>query len=310
MKSLFGKIQSVFKIIIVAFFGFMVFTQYVNAQPANDLCVDAIEVFNGVTAYNNINAGPSTPFPCGFGDGSDVWFEYTATCTGEIIFETCNNGAQPETNYDSVIEGFYTDSCASLDLVMAECNDDDCGSQSAITLDVIRGDTYLIHVGGYDGSQGEGHLEIIPQENCIVPPQTIDLSPSSATNDVLTDHTVTAIVLADEVPDEGVLVTFQITSGPNTGEMSDPGSGECAVNNDCTTDGNGRVSWTYSSELIGTDTIVASVLDEDIDSNPVEKIWVLPPRNIPTLSEWGLIAMAVVLGIVGLLAIRRRKVTA
>jgi len=33
-------------------------------------------------------------------------------------------------------------------------------------------------------------------------------------------------------------------------------------------------------------------------------------RPIPTLSEWGLIAMAGVLGIIGLLAIRRRKVTA
>jgi len=33
------------------------------------------------------------------------------------------------------------------------------------------------------------------------------------------------------------------------------------------------------------------------------------PRNVPTLSEWGLIAMAGVLGIIGLMAIRRRKVT-
>ena len=31
------------------------------------------------------------------------------------------------------------------------------------------------------------------------------------------------------------------------------------------------------------------------------------PRPIPTLSEWGLIAMAGVLGVIGLLAMRRRK---
>jgi len=36
----------------------------------------------------------------------------------------------------------------------------------------------------------------------------------------------------------------------------------------------------------------------------------LDTRPIPTLSEWGLIAMAGVLGIIGLLAIRRRKATA
>ena len=34
------------------------------------------------------------------------------------------------------------------------------------------------------------------------------------------------------------------------------------------------------------------------------------PLPIPTLSEWGLITMAGVFGIIGLLAIRRRKVTA
>jgi len=36
----------------------------------------------------------------------------------------------------------------------------------------------------------------------------------------------------------------------------------------------------------------------------------LQPRNIPTLSEWGLIAMAGILGIVGFMVIRRRKATA
>ena len=34
------------------------------------------------------------------------------------------------------------------------------------------------------------------------------------------------------------------------------------------------------------------------------------PSNVPTLSKWGLIAMAGILGIVGFMVIRRRKVTA
>jgi len=36
----------------------------------------------------------------------------------------------------------------------------------------------------------------------------------------------------------------------------------------------------------------------------------VPPSNVPTLSEWGLITMAGILGIVGFLVMRRRKVTA
>ena len=35
-----------------------------------------------------------------------------------------------------------------------------------------------------------------------------------------------------------------------------------------------------------------------------------PPRNVPTLSEWGLIAMAGVLGLIGLYAVRKKKAAA
>lgn len=37
---------------------------------------------------------------------------------------------------------------------------------------------------------------------------------------------------------------------------------------------------------------------------------VIATRNVPTLSEWGLIAMASILGIVGFIVARKRKVTA
>ncbi|MEX0999590.1 MAG: IPTL-CTERM sorting domain-containing protein [Thermodesulfobacteriota bacterium] len=149
----------------------------------------------------------------------------------------------------------------------------------------------------------------------IPPPTFINLSPNSATNDVLTDHTVTSTVDIDEIPEPGILVTFEVISGPNAGEMSDPNSGECSVNDDCTTDENGQVSWTYTgSKFPGTDTIVGSFFDERtqevLDSNLVEKIWVIPPSNVPTLSEWGLIVMAGILGLVGFMVIRRRKVAA
>jgi len=147
----------------------------------------------------------------------------------------------------------------------------------------------------------------------ITPPAFINLSPTTATNDVLTDHTVTATVDIDEIPEPGVLVTFEVISGPNAGEMSDPNNGECSVNDDCTTDSNGQVSWTYAgSKFLGTDTIVVSFFDEStqgvLDSNLVFKIWVLPPSNVPTLSEWSLISMAGILGIVGFMVIRRREI--
>jgi len=145
------------------------------------------------------------------------------------------------------------------------------------------------------------------------PPQFITLAPSSATNDAGTEHTVTATVLTNGTQDPGELVTFEVISGPNAGEMSDPNSGECTPNDDCTTDVNGQVSWTYTGNGLGKDTIIASFVDITglaIESDPAEKLWVPPPRPIPTLSEWGLIITAGVLGIIGLMVIRRRKLRA
>jgi len=58
---------------------------------------------------------------------------------------------------------------------------------------------------------------------------------------------------------------------------------------------------------------LSSFFDEEfemtVESNTVEKIWVIT-RNVPTLSEWGLIAMAGILGLVGFMVMRRRKALA
>jgi len=50
--------------------------------------------------------------------------------------------------------------------------------------------------------------------------------------------------------------------------------------------------------------------DEFCIENECVEIRLEATTNVPTLSEWGLIAMASILGIVGFMVIRRRKVTA
>ncbi len=142
----------------------------------------------------------------------------------------------------------------------------------------------------------------------------IDLEPDSAFNFLGEEHTFTATVvdpIGGEDPLFNVLLTFTVTSGPNEGRTSVPFSGEC-VPDDCRTNEIGQVSWTYSSDVVGIDSIVATtnVNDEDIPSDTVIKFWQAAPRPIPTLSQWGLIAMAGILGIVGFIVIRKRNLTA
>lgn len=138
----------------------------------------------------------------------------------------------------------------------------------------------------------------------------ISLSPTNATNEVRTEHTVTALIEFNGSPESGILVDFEIISGPNFGEP-----GECSLNADCTTDSNGEVSWTYQSgRRLGTDTIVVSFFDDEfqarVDSNQAFKTWILPERNIPTMSEWGMIATAAVLGLASIMYLIRRKALA
>lgn len=108
----------------------------------------------------------------------------------------------------------------------------------------------------------------------------IELSPASATNPAGTDHTVTATVEdSDGVAQEGVLVSFAVTAGPNIGEASDPN--EC-VPAGCTTDASGNVSWTYTSNgQTGTDTIEASFTDDqgNVRTAQAKKEWVNNPPD-------------------------------
>src|SRR4029077_13629453 len=85
----------------------------------------------------------------------------------------------------------------------------------------------------------------------------INLLPAAAANAVGSSHTVTATMTrADGSAVVGAPVTFAVTSGPDRGV-----SGVC-IPEDCTTDLNGHVTFTYvNTGTAGTDTISASFVN-------------------------------------------------
>jgi|GEM_PF-2139454 len=130
--------------------------------PVNDMCADAIAIFDGVTAFSTIDAttdGP-THAECMF-DGQtyfDIWYTYTATQTGTLIVSTCSDA-----DYDTDLVAY--DGCDCMDLVLAACNDDMSGCDgytSEITFPVVEGYCYLIRVGSYSSSTtpGMGNLTL------------------------------------------------------------------------------------------------------------------------------------------------------
>ena len=141
---------------------------------------------------------------------------------------------------------------------------------------------------------------------CTEPPtEVLGLSPESSSGPAGSDQTVTAYATSDGDPFPGVQVTFRVISGPGEGKTSGA-YGECS-NPGCFTGPDGLVSWTYSNYAVGTDTVAASFegAEGEVTSSSVEVIWTVLP--IPTLSEWGLIAAAVLMGVAGYMVVRRRR---
>jgi hypothetical protein len=137
-------------------------------NPEGDECSDEQEAFVGENLYDTTtmtsSSEPVDESICSdtyleWGDTNpDVWFHWTATDNGIATFSTCD-----ENSYDTSLV-IYTGSCNSLTQIA--CNGDgDFNSNcqqyySSIELNVSLGTTYIIRIGGWQGSTGTGTLTI------------------------------------------------------------------------------------------------------------------------------------------------------
>lgn len=138
---------------------------------ANDACATPISVSDGTLLFSNVGAttdGPLEPNQCDFFSNtnivSDIWYCYTATCTGQAIVSLCGSG------YDTKMAVYNGCACPNADINVdnpIDCSDDDCGSgtdntQSRVIFPAVTGQSYMVRVGGFFGnrSQGEGRLTI------------------------------------------------------------------------------------------------------------------------------------------------------
>jgi subtilisin family serine protease len=151
-----------------------------SAAPTHDNCADAITVAGGETAIDTRCAttdGPVTETEgCIFDPADafqhDIWFTYTAACDGFIDVSVMN------TDFDALVavycDGSDACSCPTDASTEYACNQQgDIGS--FVRASVSSGNCYTIRVGGFNGAQGTGTLDI--QESCLAcfptsPPQS------------------------------------------------------------------------------------------------------------------------------------------
>ncbi|MBK8268216.1 MAG: hypothetical protein IPK83_07870 [Planctomycetes bacterium] len=154
--------------------------------PANNNCANALPIADGATPFSTVNAttdGPDEPGACTkFSDtqvNQDIWFVYTASCTGELTLSTCNAA-----NYDTKIAVYEGTQCPATSGTALACRDDVAGcSGNTTTLDVpvVQGNSYLIRVGGYASASGTGTLTLTCNAfECVNNGQCDDSDPCTA----------------------------------------------------------------------------------------------------------------------------------
>jgi glucose/arabinose dehydrogenase len=144
-------------------------------EPANNACVNATPVGEGSFPFTTIGAvSDNTGWTeCGGAIARDVWFLYTATCTGTARVSLCGS------NFNSKV-AVYNSACPTGAGQSIACNDDFCGTSAEVTFAAVAGNSYRIRVGGNTNTQtGAGTLVI----TCPQPPAC----PADITNNGIVD---------------------------------------------------------------------------------------------------------------------------
>ncbi|MGQ0628909.1 MAG: choice-of-anchor Q domain-containing protein, partial [Phycisphaerales bacterium] len=132
-----------------------------RSTTPSDTCADAPTLLAGSYPFTTIGTSTDGPdegsfAPCG--DPrliNDVWFRYTATCSGNTSVSLCGS------DFDTLLGIYRGSACPTTPGSIVGCNDDSsCGLQSEVTLAVTTGEVLLIRIAGFNGASGSGTVTI------------------------------------------------------------------------------------------------------------------------------------------------------
>ncbi|MGE3164899.1 MAG: PKD domain-containing protein [Planctomycetota bacterium] len=172
-----------------------------------EVCTNPLYAGEGANPYDNTGfaTDPAPAAQCGPGSQvNDIWFSYTADCTGDLTLDTCGGGQ------DTVLSVWAAD-C----LTLIGCNDDavpSCGSfASSVTIPATTGTTYLVRLTSWTaGDVGSSVLNI----SCASPLEQVRLNEvrNDSSPTVTTDGEYVELI---GVPGTDLTGLFVVTIGDN-----------------------------------------------------------------------------------------------
>ncbi|MCE7974033.1 MAG: hypothetical protein DYG92_06865 [Leptolyngbya sp. PLA1] len=128
-----------------------------NGQPS-DVCSGAgampLSEFQACTTYATSSGNSTTCGTGGAGQGPDIWYSFTPTCSGNAIIDTFGS------DFDTVLS--VHSACPSTIINNTNtlvCNDDASfpapnNRASLVTFNFAAGETYFVRIAGYNGASG------------------------------------------------------------------------------------------------------------------------------------------------------------
>jgi len=120
-------------------------------------CGDTLDVYFSTGCATDSGPSPVPDCPGSIPVGSDIWFRYTANCTGTLTATLCG-----QAEYDAVLLA-YSDTCPPTEAEQITCDDDGCGfggGPSEISFPIVLGGVYYLRLGGFSGDSGTGTLSL------------------------------------------------------------------------------------------------------------------------------------------------------
>ncbi|MBI1825900.1 MAG: hypothetical protein HY287_16210 [Planctomycetes bacterium] len=143
----------------------------VQSPVPNDFCTYPKIVSDGVTPFNLAGATPDCPQETQLPSMvNDIWFNYTATCNGMVIIQTCGAGpiASPDTNMAVYPNCISCPPYLPIPVGVSDFAGGSCYAASKVTINnVTHGLCYRIRLGDANGNPVSGNLTIACQALCL-----------------------------------------------------------------------------------------------------------------------------------------------